>query len=230
MAVADSRSILSNELWARTGEDTLSRRAFLGLTGALTLYGLALNAGLAWWALQAQFRPGTILFLGLGLVLPMIGVFTASRAKSMGMALLGYHLLLVPFGLILGPILEAYLRVGGTMLVMRALMLTGCTTGVMTLLGLSYPKVFEKLGGMLFASLIALVVLRLIGMFVPALGAAGWIEWLAAGIFTLYIGFDCHRAMAIPATGRNAVDVAVSLYLDIFNLFLTILRILSPRD
>jgi len=28
-----------------------------------------------------------------------------------------------------------------------ALMLTGCTTGVMTLLGLSYPKVFEKLGG-----------------------------------------------------------------------------------
>ncbi len=230
MAVADSRSILSNELWERTGEDTLSRRAFLGLTGVLTLYGLALNAGLAWWALQAGFRPGLLLMIGLGMVLPLIGVFTASRAKTMGMALLGYHLLLVPFGLILGPILEAYLRVGGTMLVMRALVLTGCTTGVMTLLGLSYPKVFEKLGGVLFASLIALFVLRLVGMFVPALGAAGWIEWLAAGIFTLYIGFDCHRAMAIPATGRNAVDVAVSLYLDIFNLFLTILRILSPRD
>lgn len=232
MATSDSRSILASgtDLWERSGDDTLSRRAFLGLTGALTLYGLALNAGLAWWAIQVAFRPGLVLMIGLGVVLPLVGVFTASRAKSMGMALLGYHLLLVPFGLILGPILEAYLRIGGATLVMRALMLTGCTTGVMTLLGLSYPRVFERLGGVLFASLIALVVLRLIGLFVPALGAAGWIEWLAAGIFTLYIGYDCHRAMAIPATGRNAVDVAVSLYLDIFNLFLTILRILSPRD
>jgi FtsH-binding integral membrane protein len=232
MATSDSRSILASgtDLWERSGDDTLSRRAFLGLTGALTLYGLALNAGLAWWAIQVAFRPGLVLMIGLGVVLPLVGVFTASRAKSMGMALLGFHLLLVPFGLILGPILEAYLRIGGATLVMRALMLTGCTTGVMTLLGLSYPRVFEKLGGVLFASLIALVVLRLIGMFVPSLGAAGWIEWLAAGIFTLYIGYDCHRAMAIPATGRNAVDVAVSLYLDIFNLFLTILRILSPRD
>lgn len=230
MATADSRSILASNLWDRTGDDTLSRRAFLGLTGGLTLYGLALNAVLAAWALQAQFRPGMILFLVLGLALPMIGVFTARRAKTMPVALLGYHLLLIPFGLILGPILETYLRVGGTALVMRALMLTGCTTGVMTLLGLSYPKVFEKLGGVLFASLIALVVLRVLGFFIPSLAAAGWIEWLAAGIFTLYIGYDCHRAMAIPATGRNAVDVAISLYLDVFNLFLTILRILSPRD
>lgn len=62
------------------------------------------------------------------------------------------------------------------------------------------------------------------------LAAAGWVDWLAAGIFTLYIGYDCHRAMAIPATGRNSVDVAISLYLDIYNLFLTILRLLSRRD
>ena len=115
-------------------------------------------------------------------------------------------------------------------IVTSALMLTGCTTGVMTLLGLSYPNVFARLGGVLFASLMALVILRLVSLFVPSLAAAGWIEWLAAGIFTLYIGYDCHRAMAIPATGRNALDVAISLYLDIINLFLTILRLLSPRD
>ncbi len=80
MATADSRSILASNLWERTGDDTLSRRAFLGLTGGLTLYGLALNAVIAAWALQAQFRPGTILFLVLGLALPMAGVFTANRA------------------------------------------------------------------------------------------------------------------------------------------------------
>lgn len=232
MADPQQRSLLSsaNAVWDRSGSDTLSRRAFLGLIGGLTFYGLALNAVLATWAMQVHFQPGLVLMLVLAIGLPLAGIFIASRARSVPVALLGYHLLLVPMGLILGPILSVYINIGGMAIVTRALMLTGSTVGVMTLLGLSYPNIFAKLGGVLFASLMALVVLRLVSFFVPALAAAGWIDWLAAGIFTLYIGYDCHRAMAIPATGRNSVDVAISLYLDIYNLFLTILRLLSRRD
>jgi FtsH-binding integral membrane protein len=232
MANLQQRSLLSSatDIWDRSGSDTLSRRAFLGLIGGLTFYGLALNAALATWAMQIHFQPGLVLMLVLAIGLPMAGIFTASRAKSMPVALLGYHLLLIPMGLILGPILSVYISIGGMPLVTRALMLTGCTAGVMTLLGLSYPNLFAKLGGVLFGALLALVVLRLVSLFVPSLAAAGWIEWLAAGIFTLYIGYDCYRAMSIPATSRNAVDVAISLYLDIYNLFLTILRLLSRRD
>ncbi len=232
MADQQQRSLLSSgaDIWDRSGDDSLSRRAFLGLIGGLTFYGLALNAILATWAMQIHFQPGLVLMLVLAIGLPMAGIFLASRAKSMPVALLGYHLLLIPMGLILGPILSVYINIGGMALVTRALMLTGCTVGVMTLLGLSYPDIFAKLGGVLFAALIALVVLRLVSLFVPALASAGWIDWLAAGIFTLYIGYDCHRAMSIPATGRNAVDVAISIYLDIYNLFLTILRLLSRRD
>lgn len=232
MADPQPRSILSSgaEVWDRSGTDSLSRRAFLGLIGGLTFYGLALNAVLATWAMQVHFQPGLVLMLVLAIGLPLAGIFIARRAQSVPVALLGYHLLLVPMGLILGPILSVYINIGGMAIVTRALMLTGCTVGVMTLLGLSYPDIFAKLGGVLFASLMALVVLRLISFFVPSLAAAGWVDWLAAGIFTLYIGYDCHRAMSIPATGRNSVDVAISLYLDIYNLFLTILRLLSRRD
>lgn len=232
MADPQQRSLLSsaNAVWDRNGADSLSRRAFLGLIGGLTFYGLALNAVLATWAMQVHFQPGLVLMLVLAIGLPLAGIFLASRARSVPVALLGYHLLLVPMGLILGPILSVYINIGGMAIVTRALTLTGCTVGVMTLLGLSYPNIFAKLGGVLFASLMALVVLRLISFFVPSLAAAGWVDWLAAGIFTLYIGYDCHRAMSIPATGRNSVDVAISLYLDIYNLFLTILRLLSRRD
>jgi hypothetical protein len=232
MSEPRSASILSldSNLWEHSGEDSLSRRGFLALIGGLTLWGLALNALLATWALSVGFRPNLWVTLLLGLAVPIVGIILTKKTSSVPLALVGYHLVLVPFGLLLGPILETYIRIGGMALVTNALMLTGCTTGVMTLLGLSYPKVFAKLGGVLFAALIALVVLRLVSFFVPSLAAAGWIEWLAAGIFTLYIGYDCHRAMAIPATGRNAVDVAISLYLDIINLFLTILRLLSRRD
>lgn len=226
-----NRSILSLDsgVWDRTGGDTLGRRAFLGAISGLTLYGLALNAALALWALRTHFQPGLWPMIGL-MLLPLGGILLARFTQSLAGSLLGYHLVLVPFGLLLGPILDVYTRAGAGAIVSQALILTGCTTGVMTLLGLSYPNLFARLGGVLFGGLMALMVLRLIGMFVPALGNAGWLDWLAAAIFTLYIGFDWYRAMNLPATGRNAVDVAISLYLDILNLFLTILRLLSRRD
>lgn len=226
-----NRSLLSasSDLWDRSGDDTLSRRAFLGLIGLLTTYGLGVNAALAVWGLQTGFQPGLVLMIAL-MLLPFAGIFLARRAQSLPMQFVAFHLVLVPFGLLLGPILQAYIHVGGMALVSRALLLTGATSGIMMLLGLSYPQIFSRLGGVLFASLIALVVVRVIGMFVPALGNAAWVDWLAAGIFTLYVGYDCYRAMNIPATGRNAFDVAISLYLDILNLFLTILRLLGRRD
>lgn len=226
-----NRSLLSAspDLWDRSGDDTLTRRAFLGLIGLLTTYGLGLNAALAVWALQTGFQPGLVLMIAL-MLLPFAGILLARRASSLPMQFLAFHLVLVPFGLLLGPILQAYIHIGGMALVSRALLLTGATSGIMMLLGLSYPQIFSRLGGVLFASLMALVVVRLIGMFVPALGNAVWVDWLAAGIFTLYVGYDCYRAMNIPATGANAFGVAISLYLDILNLFLTILRLLGRRD
>ncbi|MBS1767936.1 MAG: Bax inhibitor-1/YccA family protein [Acidobacteria bacterium] len=226
-----ARSLLSTEadLWSRSGDDTMTRRAFLGLIGLLTTYGLGVNAALAAWGLRTGFQPGLVLYIAI-LVLPFAGIFLARRAQSLPMQLVAYHLILVPFGLLLGPILQAYIHVGGMALVSRALLLTGATCGIMMLLGFSYPQVFSRLGGVLFASLLALIIVRVIGIFVPALGNAEWVDWLAAGIFTLYVGYDCYRAMNIPATGRNAVDLAISLYLDILNLFLTILRLLGRRD
>ena len=56
------------------------------------------------------------------------------------------------------------------------------------------------------------------------------IHYLAAGPFAPYIGYDMWRASEIPATLDNAVDVSVSLYLDILNLFLWILPILAKKD
>ncbi|MBK8794670.1 MAG: Bax inhibitor-1/YccA family protein [Holophaga sp.] len=229
--MATNRSLLSFDtgVWDRAGADVMGRRAFLGVISGLTLWGLGVNAGLAYWALQTGFQPS--FWVGIGMMaLPFAGVLVSNFTKSLAGGLLGYHLILVPFGLMLGPILSAYTKAGAGAIVSQALILTGCTTGIMTLLGLTYPNLFSRLGGVLFGGLIALLLLRLVGMFVPSIGHAGWIDWLAAGIFTLYIGYDWYRAMTLPATARNAVDVAISLYLDIINLFLTILRLLGRRD
>ena len=48
-------------------------------------------------------------------------------------------------------------------------------------------------------------------------------------IFSGYIGYDWARANMIPKTLDNAIDSAASLYIDIINLFIRILQILSRR-
>ena len=57
------------------------------------------------------------------------------------------------------------------------------------------------------------------------------ISWFAAVVFSLYIGYDFLKAQELDYTIDNAIDSAVSIYLDIINLFLRILRILgNSRD
>lgn len=57
--------------------------------------------------------------------------------------------------------------------------------------------------------------------------ARAWIDYAAAALFAGLIFFDINRAMQLPRTMDNAVDCAVALYLDIFNLFIRLLSILG---
>jgi FtsH-binding integral membrane protein len=226
----DARSPLSlgADRLSLAGEDSLSRQAFLGLTGALTVYSLLLNAGLTLWSAQAVRQLGLLPLLA-AMILPFIGTMVVGRTRSAGWALLGLHLVVVPFGILLGPVISSYVRAGAFDLVARAMVLTGCVTGIMTVLGLMYPRMFAKLGGVLFGALIALIVIRILQMFVTSLQGATWVEWMAAGIFTLLLGYRWYLASVIPANLRNAIGIALGLYLSILNLFLTILRLLSNR-
>ena len=52
-------------------------------------------------------------------------------------------------------------------------------------------------------------------------------DWIAAGLFSLYIGYDIYRSQQYPKTLDNAVDSALDIYMDIANLFMRILSILG---
>ena len=111
---------------------------------------------------------------------------------------------------------------------LNAFQVTGIVTLFMMILSTINPSFFLSLGRVLFFSLIFLIVAQLISVFFfPS--ALSMIDYIAALIFCGYIGFDWARANQIPKTLDNAVDSAASLYIDIANLFLIILRILSGR-
>lgn len=83
------------------------------------------------------------------------------------------------------------------------------------------------LGRALFMALIGLILLMIAQIFIPALQTTQF-ELLLSGagiiIFAVFTAYDLQRITHLSRQGMNPFLLAISLYLDIFNLFLYILR------
>ena len=82
----------------------------------------------------------------------------------------------------------------------------------------------------LFMALIGLIVLSLLRLFVPSFQTQTF-ELLLSGagivIFSLFLTFDLQRIQQLGRMGASPFYLALTLYLDIFNLFLYILRFMT---
>lgn len=126
-------------------------------------------------------------------------------------------------GLSLSMSLTYYLNVLGSLTFMVAIGITFLILVIMTLLTITLKLNFSKLGPMLFISLIIVIIGMIINIFLQSSLLMTIITIVSAIVFTLYIGYDTQKALE----GENAIIVAVGLYLDIINLLLDILRLLS---
>jgi len=83
------------------------------------------------------------------------------------------------------------------------------------------------MGKALFFALIGLIFMGILQIFIPGLrGGATEMFLSGAGvvIFALFTAYDIQRVSSMARLGANPFMLALSLYLDIFNLFLYILR------
>lgn len=199
------------------GFSYLSDKAYYTSVAALVTYGLFLTSFLA--ASVAPEMPTFWFKILIGFLVPIIGIFLSNSANPK-VGFVGYNLIVAPIGLVLGPVANFY----SSGLIAHVALITGMITSVMIILGLTFPSIFRTLGGFLFYSLIGLVLVRLVALFFPSLDFK-LIDYISAGIFSLYIGYDMYRASMLSKTWNNVIGVAVSLYLDILNLFLSVLSI-----
>jgi FtsH-binding integral membrane protein len=207
----------------RDGADEIKPASFYAALTISLLWGLALTAIVAYLTMKAQYAPGWGGVIVYGLVIPIIGIFIAVKSENPLVSFIGYNMLVIPFGAILGPVLNHY----SPNVIRNAFGITAGITFLMGFAGTCFPNLFKNLGAPLFLALSGLLIVRIAQIFVPELASLTFIDYIAAGIFTLYIGFDMYRASAVPKTLDNAVDISLDLYLDVVNLFLTLLRILG---
>lgn len=164
-------------------------------------------------------------------VIGIVGVVISLKSDKPGISLLGYAMVAGPFGLMLGPILSLYT----TASIVKVLFITSALVAILGMIGAMIPESLEGWGSWLMGGLIILLIGYLV---VPIAGAIGvdvdsamtWLDWIGVALFSGMVIYDWNRAMRLPRTLDNSIDVAVAIYLDWFNLFIRLLSLMGQRS
>jgi FtsH-binding integral membrane protein len=130
-------------------------------------------------------------------------------------------------GLMLGPILAAYVSDGLGTAVLQAAGVTGVTTAAMGAFALTTKRDLSGLAPYLFVGVIALLAAMILNIFVGGATAYMAISWVGAMLFCGFLAYDIQKVRYAPDTMGSAVMIALSIYLDVVNLFMFVLRIIT---
>jgi len=126
----------------------------------------------------------------------------------------------------LGLILDLYVASGMGTVVLNAAATTAAVTLAAGVYGYTTKRDLSGMRGILFVGLIGVIVASVVGIFVQLPLLYVGISAVAALLFTGFLVFDLNRvANSRGATEGQAILLAVSVYLDILNLFLALLRL-----
>ena len=189
----------------------------------MTLLFSAFTAGVA-MALQISQMTAMILSLtGFGLL------FVVNKTADSGKGIVAVFAFTGVLGAALGPMLNYYLGMAnGPGLIMQALGGTAVVFFALSGYVLTTRKDFSFMGGFLMVGLIVALVasIALIFFNVPAASMA-----LSALIVLLMSGFILFDTSRIIHGGEtNYIRATVSLYLDIYNLFTSLLHLLGAAN
>jgi len=185
------------------------------LVGALTLRTPSL------FTISASLNPLIAILLIVGL---SFGAQVASRIEGLNyVALFSFTGVM---GFVFAPMLHAYdaMQPG---IVTQAAMLTTITFSALTTYVFVSKKDFSFMGGLLFVGLIGLILGGIANALLFHSAVTSYLmAWFTLLIFSGYVLYDTSNIMR-RYDSRAYCSAALSLFLDFFNMFLAILRILS---
>lgn len=214
-----------NQIMQRTDARILETNKVLKNTYLLlsmTLLFSAATAGLAMVLNLPPFNPFLTLIGYFGLL------FLTSKFSHSGTGILFIFALTGFMGLTLGPILNLYLTVysNGSQLVMTALGGTGVIFLGLSGYALTSRKEFSFLGGFLMVGILVAFLAGIVAMFVPSM--PGLALAVSAMFVLLMSGLILYQTSEIIHGGEtNYILATISLYVTIYNLFMSLLHLLG---
>jgi modulator of FtsH protease len=207
------------------------RMEFIRKTYSLFLAGIltALIAGTVCLRVEAVFNlAAMILSVPLVAIVLLFGTSMGAQAVSRVeglnyVALFGFTAFI---GFLFAPILAIY-EMSAPGIVVEAAFLTTTIFGALTAYVFITKKDFSFLGGMLFVGVAALIIGGLANVFLfKSAGASYWMAWVTVLLFSGFVLFDTSRIM-LRYDSKGYCSAALALFLDFFNMFMAILRILG---
>jgi FtsH-binding integral membrane protein len=210
----------------RTGAEraTLVRRTYLLVLGgvALTIVGVGFTMTQpALMALVAKHPFISFLFT-------LAPLFMAQRAKERYPANIGLTLLFTfTIGVWISPIM-AYYATTQPGVISQAGLLTFSAFSVLTAYAWISKRDFSAWGSFFVVGLWVLIATSLLNMFFKNESASLWLSGMTVLIFSGLLIFDTWRIRNVYGPDEY-VDAAVSIYLDLLNMFMALLHLLGGR-
>jgi modulator of FtsH protease len=189
----------------------------------MTLLFSAVTAGIS-MAMQLPYIMGLVFSIA-----GLVTLFVVNKKADSASGLPWVFVFTGLMGAALGPMLNHYAAMpNGPMLIMQALGSTALVFFGLSAYAMTTKKDFSFLGGFLFVGLIVVVLVSLVNLFVGS--SVVFMAMNAAIVFIMsgLILFDTSRI--INGGETNYIRATVSLYLNVYNLFTSILHLLGANN
>ncbi|WP_206046865.1 Bax inhibitor-1/YccA family protein [Mangrovimicrobium sediminis] len=204
-------------------DNVLASNKVLKNTYLLLGMTLAFSAVCAGISMAVGFPP-LPWFLSLAVMLGLLFLVHATANSPWG--LLSVFLFTGFMGAMLGPMLTYYASIpGGSQLVLQALGGTAIVFFGLSAYALTTRKDFSYMAGFLFVGMLVVLVAVIANLFlhIPAMSLA-----ISSAVVLLMSGFILYDTSRIIHGGEtNYIRATVALYLDIYNLFIHLLHLLT---
>lgn len=175
--------------------------------------------------------PGAMLISIVGSIACLLALWFLKAKPGINLGL--FYAFSVFEGMALGLIIESYVGRGMGSVVVNAATTTAGLTLALGAYAWTTKRDLSGMGGYLTAGLIAVILAGLVGIFVQSTMFHFLLSVVTAVLFSGYVMYDLQRLKYAEGGSGEAILMAVSIYLSVFNLFLAILRIfgfLSSND
>lgn len=211
--------VISGSIPSSAEANKVLRNTYMLLS--MTLLFSALMAGVS---MTMQMGPMAHLLSFVGSIVLIWFVLPRTANSSAGIGVVFAITGLMGFGL--GPLLNAYLSMAnGSQVVMTALGGTGAIFLGLSAYTLTTKKDFSFLGGMLFVGILVVLLGAIVNIFlaIPFVSMA-----ISAAVILIMSGFILYDTSRIINGGEtNYIMATVSLYLSIYNIFVSLLHLLG---